>query len=125
PLDAGLRPAGRLEIADLILGAAADSRLQPRASVSRGTDVIAIVEIYAKDPAELDDLDVLLELRAESGELIGSRPMSLRVMSPSARAAQTGISTDTLPPGRYTVRSIVRSSGNALGEVGRTIEIRN
>ncbi len=125
PLAAGLRVAGELQLSDLIVGINEGGRLQPRARVTQGTPVSALIELMSGDPDRLAAARAVIEvIPAGTAE-----PLRRFLM-----AAQTGnaasvlingaeIDTLSLPPGRYTASVVATVDGQPVGRVSRVFEV--
>jgi len=122
PVDAHLHGTTDVRLGDLVLGAASGNRVAPRGRVAQGSDLIALIDIYANDPSRLQSLAVTLEVS-------GAQPIAARRMStqpgsgPTVLSAQTTLSTEGLAPGRYVAKAVVRRGDQTLVEAARKIDV--
>lgn len=125
PLAVGLRAAGPLQLSDLIVGIAEDSKLLPRARIVKGTALSALIEVMSGDPAQLAAARAVLEvLPAGSAEPVRRVLMAARTGS-SDTILMNGaeVSTAELAPGRYTASVVATLAGQPVGRVSRAFEV--
>jgi VWFA-related protein len=125
PLTVGLRAAGPLQASDAIVGVVAGGRVQPKSSMDRSSDLVAMVELVSPDPDTLDKAAAVLEIYPEGQSeplrriLMANRPTSAAVL-----LAEAHIDTKTLAPGKYVASVIPLVDKNPVGKVSRRFEVK-
>jgi len=125
PISVGLRTAGALQLSDVILGSAADGRLQARATFKQGEAISGLFEILSADPAVLEKTRAVFEV-AQPGS---AAPLKRYLMAARADGAATRLTnqievqTASLPPGLYIATVIPRVDDQPVGRVSRRFEI--
>lgn len=125
PLVVGLRAAGEWQLSDLLVGIADAGRLQPLSHVTRGAQLVALLELLSTDPGRLAAARVILEVIPA-----GTAQPVLRLLmaakgndSGTVLLNQAALDTARLAPGRYTVVATAFSGENPAGRVSRLIQI--
>jgi VWFA-related protein len=124
-----VRPLDGVDVtaSDLVVGRRADA-LPVRARCYTAEGLAAALEVYARNPVDLETVDVTVDLLPVSSESavrsVKADLMDIRkVASGAGRTAQVGIPLDGVPPGEYIVRATLRSRGETVTEVMRQAEI--
>jgi VWFA-related protein len=112
---------------DLVIGPKTGV-LPVRAAVRPSDGINAVLEIYARRPADLDRVDVKVALtRVGADAPVVSAPASLlpviSLAGGASRGAQIDMPVNGVPPGEYVVRATVRASGETVAELSREVEI--
>jgi hypothetical protein len=125
PLSVGLRAAADLQVSDLIIGTVRDGKLQPRARVSQGVQLSALIELLSGDVDRLATSRAALEIiPAGSADPVKRVLMASRAGSADAmRLNEAQIDTSSLAPGRYTASVVVLQDDRPVGRVSRVFEI--
>jgi VWFA-related protein len=122
-LTAALHSAGGLELGDLLLGPepSAGHGFRPGVDVRAAGAVVALVEVYPREAAQLDTVSVAFEVaESEAGPTLLSLPARLARPSEGAFVAgQARIPTNVLPPGDYVARAIVSLAGRPAGQLSQ------
>jgi len=125
PLAAGLRVAGELQMSDLVVGINEGGRLQPRARITQGTPVSALIELMSADLDRLAAARAVIEvIPAGTAEPVRRFLMAVQTVNGASviiNAAE--IDTSSLPPGRYTASVVATVDGQPVGRVSRVFEI--
>lgn len=125
PLAAGLRAAGDLQLSDLVVGISEGGRLLPRARVTQGTPVSALIELMSADADRLAAARAVIEvIPAGTAEPLRRFLMAVQTVDGASiiiNAAE--IDTSGLPPGRYTASVVATVDGQPVGRVSRVFEI--
>ncbi|MDP2320870.1 MAG: VWA domain-containing protein [Acidobacteriota bacterium] len=125
PLAAGLRVAGELQLSDLVVGISEGGRLLPRARVTQGTPVSALIELMSADPDRLAAARAVIEvIPAGTAEPVRRFLMAVQTVNGASviiNAAE--IDTSDLPPGRYTASVVATVDGQPVGRVSRVFEV--
>jgi len=117
-----------VQVGDLILGSSAVQGLPVRADVY-STDVIAgVFEAYARTPAQLESLRVMVELLpfgTTTAVTSGSADLDPVKTGPAgaSRGARVAIPVQGIPPGEYVVRTTVRTGSETVAELVREVQI--
>ena len=110
---------------DLIIGRRSDA-LPVRPTCYVGEGLSAALEVYARNPVDLESVDVTVDIvpidgdsaiRSVKADLMDIR----RVGSGAGRPAQAAIPLDGVPPGDYVARATLRSRGETVTEVMRQV----
>lgn len=127
PVTVGLRVAGALQLSDLVLGSAADGRLQARSSFAQGEAISGLFEILSADPAVLEKTRAVFEIATPGS----AEPLKRYLMAARAGSAATllnnqiEVQTASLPPGVYIATVIPHVDDRPVGRVSRRFEIVN
>jgi len=124
-----VRPLDGVDVtaSDLIVGRRADA-LPVRARCYTAEGLTAALEVYARDPVELQTVDVTVDLVPLDGET-AVRSLKADLLDIHAegggasRAAQVAMPLDDVPAGEYVARATLRSRGEAVTELMRQVEI--
>jgi hypothetical protein len=85
----------------------------------------ALVELYASDPAGLEDVGVGLELRKANDDVVvrhGTAVVS-KTQLDRRRVAEGALALDGLAPGRYALSAILYRKQQPLGKVTRLFDV--
>ncbi len=117
-----------LRWSDLILApvpSQADAGLQPFVDRVTARNVTAYVELYAGEPASLEDVSVSFEVADEDNR---TPPIAVPAQSIDTRGrlavARATVSLDRLPPGRYLARARISRGGQEVGQASRPLTYR-
>jgi hypothetical protein len=124
PLSIGLRQAGDLQASDLLLGTVRET-FRPSAQVPSSARLAALVELYASDPAGLDDVVVGFELRKANDDVIVRHATAAvsKTQLDRRRIAEGALPLDGLAPGRYALSAILYRKQQPLGKVTRLVDV--
>jgi VWFA-related protein len=102
-------------------GSAGDQRLRPGVEPHVRATVGAFMDLYATSPAAFDDATVMFEIAADADApaLLSNTALLVVGAQPTWRTAQTVMSPDLLPPGRYVARARVLRDGKTAGVLTR------
>jgi len=108
---------------DLIIGRRSDM-LPVRPTCYVGEGLSAALEVYARNPVDLESLDVTLDVLPLGGDTaVRSVKADLadvhRVGNGAGRPAQAAVPLDGVPPGDYIARATLRARGETVTEVVR------
>ncbi|MBM3777526.1 MAG: VWA domain-containing protein [Acidimicrobiia bacterium] len=112
-------------VGDLMIGNVVDEpgqpmtpQLEPRIHQNR---VGAYLELYAADPASLDGTSVSVDVAEDQNgpPLVTVPARFYKGPRPNTVIAQTPVSTDALPPGRYVARVRITRNGTPRGALSR------
>jgi VWFA-related protein len=124
-----VRPLDGVDVtaSDLIVGRRADA-LPVRARCYTAEGLTAALDVYARNPVDLETVDVtvdLLPLNAESAvRSIKADLMDVRsVGSGAGRTAQIAMPLEGVAPGEYVVRATLHSRGEAVTELMRQVDV--
>lgn len=112
---------------DLIIGRRADALpVRARGYIDEG--IQGALEVYARNPVDLESVDVTVDLVPVNGETaLRSVKADLldirRVGTGAGRAAQAALPLNDVPPGDYVVRATLRSRGETVTELVRQVEV--
>lgn len=105
-----------------VTGAGADQRVRPGVEprVGGGT-LAAMIDLYATSPATFDNATVNFEIAddQDSPALLTVPALLIPGPQPTWRVAQSSISPELLPPGRYVARARVLREGKIEGVLAR------
>ncbi|HJU44216.1 MAG TPA: VWA domain-containing protein [Vicinamibacterales bacterium] len=126
-LDVRALDAPEVTVSDLIV-ASAISGLPVRPRAYTATGLSALLETYARTAAQLDGIDVTVDLRREDGgESLTSLKADLLPTDQDGdgfrRRVQVLLPLTGTPPGGYIARAVVRARGEVIGERTRQVEI--
>jgi VWFA-related protein len=112
---------------DLVIGPKTGG-LPVRATVGPGDVISGVLEIYARRPADLDRVDVKVDLaRVGADAPVASSTATLLPVTALAggasRGAQIDMPVNAVPPGAYVVRATVRAAGETVAELSREVDI--
>lgn len=127
PLTVGLRSAGPLQLSDLVVGVAdGNGRLLPRAVLTQGAPLSALVEVMSSDPSPLQTARVVMEiLPAGSAEPVRRVLMAARGGDTDTVLLNVAeIDTAALAPGRYAASAVAVVDNQPVGRVSRPFEVR-
>jgi VWFA-related protein len=114
-------------ISDMIVASAISGLpVRPRAYTASGLN--ALLETYARVPAQLESLEVRVDLRREADNAaVASLQAELlpteQDLTGARRRAQALMPLEQVPPGDYIARAVVRSRGEIVGERTRQVEV--
>ena len=118
-----------LSASDLVVGRPGDV-LPVRPRVYQDGVLVAGLEVYGKDAANLQDVRVTLRLEpAGQPETTGSSVVDgtfeppRETTSGPARAARFELPVGALSPGTYVARAVVRSGDDTVAEVAREVDV--
>jgi VWFA-related protein len=125
PLGVGLRQAGPFQTSDLMLGEFSE-HFAPATHLPAGTPITALIELYASDLRQLNDVAVDFELRkSDEDAVVGRGAATIAETALERRRAAAGqVSTSGLAPGEYDVSAIIRNGAVRVGIVSRRIAIK-
>ncbi|HVH57429.1 MAG TPA: hypothetical protein VM791_14305 [Vicinamibacterales bacterium] len=124
PILVGLRAAGALQFSDLILGRTGES-FTPATRVPAAAPISGVLEFYSADPAQMDNLTVMIELR-RAGSSAPAPPIKSEVKRTNLdrrRLATFDIPAEALSPGTWIVSAVVRRGAEVVGQVSRSIAV--
>jgi hypothetical protein len=116
-----------LTASDLIIGSRTEA-LPVRARCYASEGLSAALDVYARNPVDLESVDVTLDVvplngktavRSVKADLLDVRPVGIG----AGRTAQVGIPLDEVPPGDYLARATVRSRGETVTSILRQFEL--
>lgn len=124
-----VRPLDGVDItaSDLIIGRRTDA-LPVRARCYVGEGMSGALEVYARNPVDLESVDVTVDLVPINGDT-AARSMKAdlleirRVGNGGGRTAQIVMPLDGVPPGEYVARATLRARGESVTELIRQVEI--
>jgi hypothetical protein len=129
-VSAALHEADGIEWSDLLVGPAPEQgisfRPAPEAVLSLAGGTLGThLELYAATGAELDGLDVWLDvIRVEGSALVKTVRASISLTpSDGRRVAQTVIPSDRLAPGSYVLRAMIRRGDKLIGDAARPFRV--
>lgn len=114
-------------VSDMVIASAISGLpVRPRAYANSG--LTALLETYARAPAQLEALDVRMELRRQvDSAAVATITADLRDIengdTGARRRAQLVMPIESVPPGDYIVHAVVRAAGEVVGERTRQVEI--
>lgn len=126
PMTVGLHQAGPLQTSDAVVGAVIGDRLQPRATVERGSDGVVMIELMSADPDLLAQTVAILNI-IPGGSADPVQRYRMAVQSSSTTAvliAEGRFRTATLAPGRYTASVVTLVANQPVGRVSRVFDVR-
>lgn len=125
PLPVGLRAAGPLQLSDLILGTAVNSRVQPQSRIFQGQRLAALVEMISADTAALEKTRAAMEILPVGGtEPVQRLLMAMRSSGfENVVFSEAQVDTTSLAPGRYVASAIALVATQPVGRVSRVFEI--
>lgn len=119
-LTASLQSADGLALGSLLLGPTPGAGQGFRVGVDVRSDrgVVAFLEIYPRDPRQLDAVEIVFEVvESSQGGILLSLPASRsRVDQGVALTGQARIPADVLPPGDYVMRAVVSRGGRPIAD---------
>jgi VWFA-related protein len=112
---------------DLIIGRRSDA-LPVRPTCYVGEGLSAALEVYARNPVDLEAVDVTLDIVPINGDAairsVKADLMDIRRVGRGAgRPAQAAVPLDGVPPGDYIARATLRSRGETVTEVMRQFAV--
>ncbi len=116
-----------VSVSDLII-ASAISGLPVRPHAYTGSGLTALLETYARAPSQLDTLVVEFDLRRES-DMVAAATIKAETLPVEQdgtgvrRRVQLLMPLETVAPGHYVARAVVRANGEVIGERTRLVEI--
>ena len=125
PLAVGLRVAGEIQMSDLIVGVADAGKLQPRARITQGTSLSALIELMSADAARLQSTRAIIEvIPAGAPDPIKRFLMAARTGASDAILVNAAeIDTTAFPPGHYTASVVVLVNNEPVGRVSQVFEV--
>lgn len=125
-LDVGLRGTAAMQFSDLLVGVAdANGRLQPAASIAKGSPISALVEVISADASTLERVKTMIEL-VPGGTATPVKRFVMGTRSGTSGAIvnnQAEIATADLNPGRYTAIATPMLDDQPLAKITRVFEI--
>jgi VWFA-related protein len=125
PLTVGLRAAGPLQLSDLIVGTAVNSRVQPQSRLFQGQRLAALVEMISADTAALEKTRAAMEILPVGGtEPVQRLLMAMRGSGfENVVFSEAQVDTTSLAPGRYVASAIALVDTQPVGRVSRVFEV--
>lgn len=114
-------------VSDMIIASAISGLpVRPRAYTTAGLS--ALLETYARQPGQLEALDVQLDLRREADQVSVSTIQADLLpaeqdLTGAHRRVQALMPLEQVAPGNYIARAVVRSRGEVIAERTRQVEI--
>ena len=115
-----------VSVSDLVIGSAV-SALPVRAQAYTADGLTGVIDTYARTAAQLERLDVTLDLRREDGSASSTFNADLQPVTEDGRG-QTRRASFLVPlsgiaPGDYVARATVRAGGEVVAERTRHVQV--
>jgi len=124
PLSVGLRGAGEVQMSDVILGTAAEGRLQPRARFQRGETGLGRIEMSSS--GSLADTTGFLQIVPSGGGVPAFRralQLRTRADDKSIVIGEAALDLSAVAPGTYTASAVLERGGVGFARVSRVFDV--
>jgi VWFA-related protein len=117
-----LASAGALKLSAMVLGTMASGAFKPRLQFGPESAGVGYFEIYGVPPRNAE-ITVRMEIAAsnEGPAIVGTAATVQNTQDEGRRLVIAPMALNSLPPGDYLVRAIVRIDGREAGRVTRTL----
>ena len=113
-------------VSDLVLGSAIGG-LPVRAQAYTDDGLVGVLETYARTPVQMEQLEVTVELRTPTGEVVSRTKADLAAPEQEAngisRRANISLPLQNVRAGSYVAHAIVRARGEVVGERTRQVDV--